>query len=750
MRKFSDTVKRVQIMKAVKRIILILLCGLLLCAVTGGVFYATATAGVSLDETRLERTDACIEVYDAKNQKIADLSFRSANKSIRIDELPDHVPNAFVAAEDKNFYSHHGLDYKGIARALFKNLKAGSFKQGASTISQQLVKNTQLSSEKTLTRKLKEIKLTRRLEKKYSKDEILEMYLNTIYFGHACYGIAGAADFYFSKTAPELSVEESAMLAAIIKSPNNYSPFLAPEKCFDARNSVLRRMQALGFISESEYEKAKEKPLPEKQDNSIAAKTYLSGVYAEMEALPLYSPYRYRSGCKIYTYMDKAMQEYAENLKTDADRSGKSILICDNRSHGITAWYTSEGDIRRQPGSVIKPLAVYAPAVEENKISPCTPILDEKTDFGGYAPSNYKEEYRGYVSARQALAESLNIPAVKILNTLGIDKSESYLRQMQLFLSDADKNLSLALGGLSEGFTLREIAAAYSVFANEGKFAPLAFIRKIEDAQGNTLYERNVVRQKVFSEDTVALMNDMLAAAAKSGTAKKLASLPYEICAKTGTCGTEEGNTDAWAVSYTADHTAAVWMGNADNSLTDITGGGLPCHYAMLLNKRLYRNTRPSAFRATTKAVECRLDKIAYERDHSVKLAAELTPEQYTFIDLFRESNQPHDYGATFATPKTTADISYKNSAVCIELCQTEYYDYLIKREENGKTVTIFDGHCEEEYRDESARPNTKYTYSVTPYFIDANGERHYGKELFLPAIYTKQAKTPPKNWWKN
>ena len=738
-------------MKTVRKISIILLCAALICAAVGTFFYFAVTAGAVLDDAKLERTDACIEVYDSADNKIADLSFKSANKSIHLNELPAHIPNAFIAAEDKNFYSHHGLDYKGMIRALLKNIKAGAFRQGASTISQQLVKNTQLSSEKTLTRKLKEIRLTRQLEKRYTKTEILEMYLNTIYFGHACYGIAGAADFYFSKPASSLSAAEAATLAAIIKSPNNYSPFLNPEKCLTARNSVLKRMQILGFITESESEQAKSEPLPEKQDNSIASKTYLSGVYAEMESLPLYSPYQYRGGCKIYTYMDSQMQDYAENLKTDADRSGKSMLICDNRTHGIIAWYTTEGDIRRQPGSVIKPLAVYAPAVEENKISPCTPLSDEKTDFGGYSPSNYKDEYRGYVSAREALALSLNIPAVKILNSLGVEKSEAFLRRMQLFLPEADKNLSLALGGMSEGFTLREIAAAYSTFANSGNFAPVSFIRRIEDADGNTLYTRSSTPQKVFSEDTAALMNEMLACAAKKGTAKKMACLPFEVCAKTGTCGTDEGNTDAWTVSYTTAHTVAVWMGNADNTLTDITGGGLPCHYAMLLNKRLYRNTRPQPFTSSPKIVECRLDKIAYEQDHSVKLAAENTPIRYTFTDLFRISNQPKEFGSTFTAPSVSAKIHYENSAVFIDLCQTEYYDYVIKREQNGKTIQIYDGHCDNGYEDDTVLPNKKYTYSITPYFLGEDGKRHYGKEITLPSVYCKQTKqSPPKNWWNS
>lgn len=737
-------------MKVLKKIIVFIVCLFLLFSIAAVCFYFVSTASAHLDAAKLALTESSIEVYDAASEKIADFSYKSSNKSIRLENLPECVPDAFVAAEDKNFYSHRGLDYKGMARALYKNIKARSFKQGASTISQQLIKNTQLSSEKTLVRKLKEIKLTRQLEKKFSKAQIMEMYLNTIYFGHACYGIAGAADFYFGKAADELRPAEAAMLAAIIRSPNNYSPFVNSEKCLAARNSVLKRMHSLGYLSESEYENAKKTALPEMKDNSIASKTYLSGVYAELESLPLYSPYRLR-GMRVYTYMNRDMQTYAENLKTDADRSGKSILLCDNATRGIAAWYTTEGDIRRQPGSIIKPLAVYGPAIEENLISPCTLILDEKTNFGGYSPSNYKDIYKGYISARQALAESSNIPAVKILNALGCDASAAYLSRMELPIRDRDKNLSLALGGISEGYTVREIAAAYAALANAGNFTPLAFIRKIEDADGNLLYERSGAPVRVFSEDTVSLLNDMLSCAAKNGTAKKLAALPFEICAKTGTCGNEIGNTDAWAITYTADHTVAVWMGNADNTLTDVTGGGLPCHYAMLLNKKLYSNSIPSALPVSSKITECRLDKISYERDHILRLATDDQPDGYTFVDIFRQKNQPKEYSDVFSKPKATAEIRCCDSAIYIDLCEIEYYNYLINRENNGKSIVIYDGPYVAIVQDNNICPNSKYTYSITPYYIDNNGKKHYGEKLILPSVYIKKSDTvkPPENWWK-
>ena len=408
-------------MKIFKTIAAVGGCLLLTAVLTAGAYWLQVTADAKLQPALLQQPSQAACVLDGNGEEIADISLKSAARSVRLCHIPLCVRRAFLAAEDKKFYSHHGLDYAGMARAAYKNLRARAFVQGASTISQQLVKNTHLTGEKTLRRKLKEIKLTRLLEKRYTKDEILEMYLNTIYFGHACYGIAGAAEYYFGKSADRLSPAEGATLAAVIRSPNNYSPFIAPEKCRRARDGVLRRMRELGWLKEEEYAKALREVLPAREQGGAAARSYLRGVYEELESLPFFTPYRFRGGCKIYTYLDADMQAYIEGLRTDADRSGKAMLLADNKTRGVIAWHSTAGELRRQPGSLIKPLAVYAPAIEEKRISPCTPVLDEKADFNGYSPSNYKDEYRGYISARAALAESRNVPAVRILNELGLE-----------------------------------------------------------------------------------------------------------------------------------------------------------------------------------------------------------------------------------------------------------------------------------------------------------------------------------------
>ena len=734
-------------MKILRRTLLLTLCLLLIAAAAFAVYAFSVTRGTRLDTAKLEQAGKYIAVYDANDEKVTEISLSSAQKSIQAEELPAHVKNAFIAAEDKSFYKHHGLDYRGIARAAWANLKARSFRQGGSTISQQLVKNTQLSGEKTLVRKLKEIKLTRQLERRFSKEEILGAYLNTIYFGHACYGIAGAADYYFGKEPTQLSAAEGAMLAAVIRSPNNYSPFVNPEKCRSVRDGILHRMNSLGYLNTSELENALQEPLPTKSGNAIAFQCYLSAVYEELENLPFFAPYALREGYSICTYMDSDLQKYTEELKTDADRSGKAITICNNSTGGVCAFYSTEGNIRRQPGSLLKPLAVYAPAIQENIISAATPVLDEKTSFNGYSPSNYHDKFYGWVSVRQALAQSLNIPAVKILDMLGTERSAAFLRNLALPLPEKDRTLSLALGGISQGYTPCEMAGAYGALANGGEFIPPAFIRKIVSADGKTVYERSPLKTRVFSADTAALTNDLLRTAAKTGTAKKLASLPFEVCAKTGTCGTEKGNTDAWTAAYTTAHTAVVWMGNADNRLTDITGGGLPCHYAMLLLKKLYKNSSVENF-PRDGLTECRIDKIAYDRDHEVLLASQNQPSQFTFTELFRSSAIPPKTSEIFESPRIQAKISKNEGEVSIRLSDTEYYRYRITRSDGKKTVVIADGPCEECVLDKGLQPGKVYTYTVIPYFVDASGKKHEGEAVRLPSVYCKQPSLPDE-WWK-
>ena len=727
-------------MKTFYKIFILGVCLILILTAIFSATFLIITKGCAIDDKKLTNTQRAAIVCDLSGKEITQISTEKATTSVDISNLPNHVKYAFISIEDKNFYKHKGLDYLRMGKAFIKNLKSRSFKEGASTISQQLIKNTHLTNEKTITRKLKEIRLTKKLERKYTKEQILQAYLNSIYFGYNCFGIESASHFYFNKKAQNLTVAESALLAALIKAPNNYSPFTNPEKSLKRRNLVISKMQEYGYIDDNLAKSASTTPLPKKDNLSQNSQIYIKGIYKELESVLNFSPYFLTNGCKIYTYINENEQNYIENLNTTADRSGKIIIIIDNKTHGISAFFSTEGNQPRQPGSLIKPLAVYAPAFEENLIVPCSPILDEKVDFNGYKPSNFDGKYCGYVSIRDAISKSLNIPAVKILNSVGTEKSAEYLKKLNLEIKENDKHLALALGGISSGFTFDKLVGAYTVFANDGNYIQPRFIEKIVDSSGKILYKNNSISKKVFSSSTVSFINDALYNTSKNGTAKKLSNLTFEVCAKTGTNGTKKGNTDAYTVTYTPDKTVGVWMGNYNNTTTDLNGGGLPCHYAYLINKQIYKNKSISKFKTSNDIISVNLDKDEYLKNHKLVLADEFSPKENIITEIFKKNYLPTEKSNKFSKPEIpTPTIYYKNNAIFIELCHAEYYYYLIKRENNGKIITIYDDKSINTFKDTNIRKNQKYTYTITPYVKDNHGNMILGKSITLPSVYTKQ-----------
>lgn len=700
-------------------------------------YYFSVTASVRLDAAKLTESTETVRVFDARGNQ---MELPEIKKCASFSALPPYVPNAFVAVEDKRFYSHGGFDYKRIGKAILKNISSFSFKEGASTISQQLIKNTHLSGEKTVNRKLKEMKLTRALEKRYSKEEILSLYLNSIYFGHGAFGIEEAASFYFQKTAETLTPAESATLAALVKSPNRYSPFRDGEKCLKRRNFVLSLMRDQNYITADEYAEAVASSLPlAPNDETESGRSYLSLVFEELSLL---FPTEKTDALKIYTCYDPDLQKSIEEYEAETDYSA---CVLDNKSHGIKAYYSSVGRAKRLPASLIKPLVVYAPALEENAISPATPVSDERTDFGGYNPKNYGDKYEGYVSVRHALSRSVNVPAVKILNVIGVDTGAEYMEKMGLEVTDEDRSLALALGGMKEGYDLPSLAFAYSAFPALGNYSPSRAIRKIESASGKTLYEWKPTYTRVFSEDTASLMNDMLQTAVREGTAKKLRSLDFQIAAKTGTGANSAGNTDAYTLSYTSEDTVAVWMGMRDNSPIETTGGGLPAALALEINRKLYATHSPADFPVPESVKKVAFDKEEYEKNHRILAADPSAPPVTTLSELFRSSALPTVQSTRFSKPTIQKPtISVKNGSVLIILCQTEYYDYLVKRKNNGKTVTIYEGPYRSAIMDNSVVAGETYEYSVTPLYMETAGE-----PVLLPAVHIPKQAEIPDGWWE-
>ncbi len=699
--------------------------------------YLGITAGVRLDPEKLTLDTACVRVYDIGGDPME----TAERESVSIRSLPAYVPNAFVAVEDKRFYTHNGMDYRRIAKAMLKNAASFSFREGASTISQQLIKNTHLTSDKTIARKLKEMKLTRALERRYSKEEILELYVNSIYFGHNAFGIGSAANFYFGKDAEELTPAESAMLAALVRSPNTYSPFKNPEKCLGRRDFVLSLMLKQGYITTAQYAEARKTPLPALPTES-SRNVYLSRVFEELSAIFPEAGSGELGSLKVYTAFDKNLQNELESAEVSSDYCA---VVLDNRTHAVKALHSTCGTPKRLPASVIKPLLVYAPAIEENLISPATPLSDERTDFGGYMPDDCDGASGKYVSARYALAHSVNIPAVRVLNALGCDRACSYLEKLRLPVEEEDRTLALALGGMKEGFPLPALAEAYAAFANGGCFAPFSTILRVESESGKVIYNYRPQKTRVFSDETCALINDMLKTAAKEGTAKRLACLPFSVCAKTGTAESKNGNTDAYTVAYTAEDAVAVWLGNRDNSPVDATGGGLPANIALRVLKALYADGAPQEFPACGGVERVAFDRLSYENDHKIVLSDPLAPVGENLYELFRKSAMPTEMCDRFSAPKIVCPgISVKNGTVYLELCQTKYYEYEVKRKNRGETTTIYRGKFQKLICDNSVRAGESYTYSVTPYYKD-----HAGETVTLPSVHIEAGGELPEDWWK-
>lgn len=712
----------------------------LLVFVTAAVLtFIIMTKDAKLDETKLLSAESNITVLDGNGEEITGAFAANRRKCAEAENLGADTVNAFIASEDRTFYKHNGLNFKRMVKAAYKNVISRSFKEGASTISQQLIKNTHLSGDKTISRKMNEIKLTLQLEKNYSKNEILEMYLNTIYFGHNCFGIQSAAEFYFNKSAENLTLEESAVLAGLLSSPNNYSPLKNPQKCAERRNIVLKAMANCGFITQTRCNEAINSPIvcaQGKSQNQFG--DYIDAVFGEIEDKGV-DVYKLTEGCKIYTRLNAELQERIENCEYPCD----SAVIVTDISGGVSAYKSDIGGAKRQPGSTIKPLAVYAPAIEEKLISPYTKILDEKIDYDGYSPENHDKIYHGYVTAADSLKLSYNVPAVKTLNALTFDRAEKYLKSMDIELEEDEKNLSLALGGMKYGLTIKQIADSYSSFARLGTFSPSLFVDKIITDDGKVLYQSSQTPKKVFSDGACSLMNGMLIETSKSGTAKKLKNLNYDVASKTGTCGNESGNTDAYSVCYTSENCVCVWLGDKNNNRTPVTGGKDCCALCKIILNELYSSHKPQNLETEKGTEKINIDAEEYNNNNKIILADKNSPAVNILSVKTLLGNIPREISTRFTHPTVqTPEISVLNDVVNIKLCHTKYYSYIVKRIKNSENEVIYDEKWKSAITD--SPESGIYTYSVTPYYFDGKN-KYYGDEIILGSVIVGNKSQPPQ-----
>ena len=554
------------------------------------------------------------KIYDKTGEVLLyDIHGEEKRTIIPWDQIPNSVKQATLASEDAEFYNHKGLDISGIIRALLKDIRDLDLSQGGSTITQQLVKKTLLGDEKTITRKLKEALLSIEVEKRFTKDEILWMYLNQIPYGSNAYGIESASKTYFGKTALELTANESAILASLIKAPSYYSPYGNHTEDLTARkNALLKRMMALNFITTNEYEEAlKEKVEFRSNIENIQAphfvimvKEYLENKYGQ-DAVE-------SGGLKVITTLDADLQIIAEEIvskyakinKEKYKASNAALVAIDPKTGAVLSLVGSadyfdienEGNFnvataKRQPGSAFKPFA-YAVAFQKGypdftvlfdtktEFNPnCSPSAEQEKDKYGlkcYNPRNYDGRFRGPVTMRQGLAQSLNIPSVKTLYLAGVSDTIDLAEKMGITtLQDRSRfGLSLVLGGAE--VKPIDLVSAYGVFANDGVINQWYFVKKVESANGTTLEDTSPDPKRVLESQTARLISDVMsdntARAPVFGYSSSLYFPGRSVAAKTGT--TQE-NRDAWVIGYSPTISAGVWVGNNRQESMTQEGAGI-------------------------------------------------------------------------------------------------------------------------------------------------------------------------------
>ena len=627
-----------------------------------------------------------IEIYDSENKIIKEEN--QFNKNFcTIESLNNFTIDAFISIEDKAFYNHKGINKKRIAKAMLNNIKSGKLKEGASTISQQLIKNTHLSNEKTFERKLKEMALTKKLEKSFDKNQILESYLNIIYFGNNCYGLENASKFYFNKSAKDLSLSESCVLAGIIKSPTKYSPISNYDNCLKRRNLVLKEMQKDNKITQEQCLVAQKEPISlnitHSNENKLNSYSQAS-IDEACKHLKISAKNFAIGGYKIHTYLNQEKQTALKNslLQTKEDEIDCAGIVIDAEKCAVTAYFGNGDykilDTKRQPASCIKPLLIYTPAFNEEVLAPETQILDEKITIGNYTPSNVNKKYMGYVSVKEAVKNSINIPAIKALSYIGIDTGKQYAEKLGIKFDEKDNSYALALGGMTYGTNLKDLASAYTVFPNNGYFDKANFVEYITDKNDKLVYVHKPNKHMVFREDSTYLMTNILQETAKSGTARKLGDIKHiEIASKTGTSGKKKGNTDAYNISYTPTEVVGVWFGTLDNSPAKIAGGNQPTQ--AVKNYILSQTYEKTEFNIPSSVAEAKIDTLELEENHRLVLASPYSPKRYTKTALFSRFNMPKEVSQNFLEPpKIDASCKCENNQILLTLSAQKHLTYKI------------------------------------------------------------------------
>ncbi len=509
----------------------------------------------------------------------------TGGEAVKLSELPPYVPNAVIAVEDRRFRSHYGVDPVGLLRAVTKNVFAGGVVEGGSTITQQLAKNMFLTPERSLKRKVQEVILALWLERKYSKDRILEMYLNRVYFGSGAYGIEAAAHRYFNVDARDLTVGQAALIAGVLPAPSRYAPDKHPKAAQQRAAIVLADMASEGYITAQQAKDARDHPAAAATEHNDKSGNYIADWVMDM--LPAYVGNVERD-VVVETTVDLDLQDAAEHAVTDTldaegtkydvgqgamvvlDGTGAVRALVGGRSYA-DSQFDRAIDAHRQPGSAFKPF-VYLTALEKLGYRPDTVMIDQPVTFGKWSPQNDDGEFRGPVTLLYALSHSINTVAAQLADQVTPQAVVQTAKRLGIN-SPLLAVPSIALG--TSEVTLLELTGAYAPFSNGGYAVPPFVIKRVRSPEGDVLYDRTgITATRVISVESVAMMNYMLEATVEMGTGTRAALSGWPAAGKTGT---SQNFRDAWFIGYTANLTAGVWVGNdSDKPTNRVFGGKLP------------------------------------------------------------------------------------------------------------------------------------------------------------------------------
>jgi len=732
---------------------------LFIALATGGVFLFSYVFGLeewkNFDPKTIGKMQQSIVLYDINDEEIGSLYASRDRRYVELDTIPKNVINAFIATEDARFYEHRGVDIVRIFGAAVEDIKSMSFGQGASTISQQLIKNACLTNEKSISRKLQEAIMALKLERTYSKDEILEMYINYIYYGGGAYGIEAASKKYFAKEAKYLTLAESALLVGVVKAPARYAPHLEIENSKKRRDLVLSLMLEQEYIDRKQYNNAVSTPVSLILDDAAGFEYgyFTDLVLDEAESILNQNTEEVLGGgYKIYTTLDTELQSYSEELYRNSSYFPENALSGEECQSALIVLSTFDSAIRtciggreyttkrclnratsmqRQPGSTIKPILVYAPAIERYGYMPTSFVLDEIENFDGYIPKNFNNRTQGWVTLRYAVAKSLNIPAVRLLEEIGVDYAKLFASNAGIDFEEEDNSLSLALGGFSKGVSPATLASAYTTFSNGGYFNEPYTIAKIVAPDGTTIYEKRPTGYNILSEESAYLVSSMLGSTVDYGTAKALKMDDIPLAAKTGTTEFEgeTGNRDAWIVAFNTDYVACCWMGFDETNLSQcldnsVTGGSMPAAIIKDIFIKLYEEKTAPEFIKPRDIVSVNLDLKALNEDKIALLATAFTPQNQIAKEYFKKEQVPTQYTDLWNIPNAPSDLAVVADAEGYPIISFTPSDpnvtYQVRRisvlDENDILVAEYEKERGSvEFIDRTVENETSYLYYVLP-----------------------------------